>query len=113
MRTLSPIRLERDIHCLTIKLTNLFLFSFDDNRGLHCLIYMFRKSFCILNSPEERLFLSTSFIELLLETSKTTSVLFNRFPFDKEHFNKLTANAPYVDFKGLNLRNETSIPSAA
>ena len=53
---LVVIRLEFDIHCLTMKSTNLFLFSFDDNSGLHCLIFVFGKSFCTLNSPEERLF---------------------------------------------------------
>ena len=38
------------------------LFSFDSKSGLHCLNSMFRKSFYKLNSPKERLFLSTSFL---------------------------------------------------
>ena len=108
MRILSPITRELDIHCLTTKSTNFFLFSLDSKSGLHCLNSMFRKSFYKLNSPKERLFLSTSFLNCFHNHQKQHHFFLIDFHLIKHFLNKRTANSQYVDFKGLTSRTATT-----
>ena len=88
MRILSPIRLEVDIYCLTMKSTNFFLFLFDDNSRLHCLISMFRESFFMLNSPEERLSLYILYWIVFINV--------DRLPSDKAYYQLSIASIWYM-----------------